>query len=80
MGWGDPLGAIIYASDYVKDSNFARLYLFGEQDPNFKEVYRDETPFGIYGGGVIGPIRIWEVVYPADTKTDEKYLERSIYG
>ena len=76
----NPLGSAFFVSSKVRDGNFARLYLYGEEIPGFKKVYDDNTPLGIYNGQLIGPIRIWEIEYPVGTKTDDKYLEKSIYG
>jgi len=69
------IGAIFWLSEKVYDTNFARLYMYGETDPNFKLVYSDSNPLGIYQGNVIGPIKIWEVEYPAGVKTDDFYLK-----
>ena len=74
------IGAAFWLSEKVYDTNFARLYMYNETDPNFKLVYSDSTPLGVYQGRVIGPIKIWEVVYPAGIKTDPRYLEFSEYG
>jgi asparagine N-glycosylation enzyme membrane subunit Stt3 len=73
-------GAVLFASTKVHAGNFARLYLYNENIPGFNKVYDDGTPFGIYQGRIIGPIRIWEINYPTGTETNDKYLERSIYG
>ena len=32
----NPVGAALYVSEKVRRTNFARLYLYGENDPNFK--------------------------------------------
>jgi len=69
------IGTIFWLSEKVYDTNFARLYMYGETDPNFKLVYSDNNPLGIYQGRVIGPIKIWEVEYPAGVKTDDFYLK-----
>jgi len=74
------IGAAFWLSEKVYDTNFARLYMYNETDPNFKQVYADNTPLGIYQGRVIGPVKIWEVEYPAGTKTDPMYLEPSQHG
>jgi asparagine N-glycosylation enzyme membrane subunit Stt3 len=73
-------GTALFASSKVRDGNLARLYFYNENIPGFKEVYSDGTPLGIYQGRIIGPIKIWEIQYPAGTETNDKYLERSIYG
>jgi asparagine N-glycosylation enzyme membrane subunit Stt3 len=76
----NPQGAVLFASSKVRDGNLARLYFYDEVISGFKKVYDDGTPFGIYQGRIIGPIKIWELDYPTGTKTDDKYLEQSIYG
>jgi asparagine N-glycosylation enzyme membrane subunit Stt3 len=76
----NPVGAMLFASSKVKDGNLARLYFYDEKIPGFNKVYDDGTPLGIYRGSIIGPIRIWEIDYPANAKADDKYLEKSIYG
>ncbi len=73
-------GAAMWLSEKVWDTNMARLYIYNEQDANFRQVYSDNFPLGIYNGQIIGPIKIWEVTYPPGTKTDKKYLKPSRYG
>ena len=73
-------GAALWASEKVWDTNFARLYMYNEPDQNFRLAYADQTPLAIYQGRIVGPIKIWEVNYPANIKPDEKYLEYSPYG
>jgi len=76
----NPLGAGFFVSEKVADTNLVKLYIKGEQIEYFTEVYSDGTPLGLYGGRVIGAVRIWEVNYPDWVETDEKYLESSVYG
>jgi hypothetical protein len=76
----DPVGGALWVSEKVWDTNFARLYMYGEDDPNFKLVYQDEIPLVYYQGRLIGPIKIWSVEYPTTIKSDSYYLERSKYG
>ena len=76
----NPIGTAFFASSKVRDGNLARLFLYSEQIPGFTKVYDDGTPLGIYQGRLVGPVRIWEIQYPAGTKTDDRYLEKSIYG
>jgi asparagine N-glycosylation enzyme membrane subunit Stt3 len=73
-------GAAFWLSGKVWDTNFARLYMYGEDDKNFQLVYTDTLPLSFYNGQPIGPIKIWEVQYPEGVKTDPKYLEPSPYG
>jgi len=76
----NPVGGALWASEKVWDTNFARLYMYGEDDPNFKLVYQDEIPLVYYQGRLIGPIKIWAVEYPTAIKPDSFYLARSKYG
>jgi hypothetical protein len=62
-------------SEKVYDTNLAKLYMFNETSPYFKLAYNDDTPLGIYNGRVIGPIKIWEVNYPANITADSFYLQ-----
>jgi dolichyl-diphosphooligosaccharide--protein glycosyltransferase len=76
----NPIGAAFWASEKVWDTNFARLYLYDAKDPNFKLVYKDDMPLALYQGRIIGPIKIWEVEYPANVKPDSDYLQSSPHG
>jgi hypothetical protein len=79
-GQGNPVGGAFWMSEKVWDTNFAKLYMFNETSPYFKQVYSDDTPLGIYQGRVVGPIKIWEVEYPANITADPFYLQSSEYG
>jgi hypothetical protein len=76
----NPIGAGLYLSPKVKDSLFARLYLYNEQNNNFKVAYNDENqiPLAIYNGRLIGPYKIWEVNYPKDLKVPDYIIRREI--
>lgn len=71
---GNEYGAILFASEKVKDGLFARLYLFNQQVPGFEEVYNDQVPLALYQGRIIGPIKIWKINYPPGTETREDLL------
>ena len=60
------IGAGLYLSPKVKNSLFARLYLYNEENENFKVAYTDESqiPLAIYNGRLIGPYKIWQGNYP----------------
>ncbi len=78
---GNALGNALYLSGKVKDGQFARLYLFGEQDENFKLVYSDAgsgVPLASYRGRLMGPLKIWSVNYPNDIKDVPMYRETSL--
>lgn len=84
--------AIMYLSNKTVRSHLARLYLYKERDPAFTLAHseddvvvqqlksagllRPEEDFVIYQG-IRGPIRIWEVHYPADIKAAPAYLKTS---
>jgi len=76
----NPVGAAFWASEKVWDTNFARLYLYNETDPNFKLAYQDNMPLALYQGRIIGPIKIWEVEYPKNVVPDPYYLQPSPNG
>ncbi len=73
-------GGAFWVSEKVWDTNFARLYLYDENDPNFRPVYRDSIPLALYQGRPVGPIKIWEVQYPEGVQENPLFLEGSAYG
>lgn len=79
-GTGNPIGGAFWLSEKTYDTNFAKLYMYNETSPYFKQVYSDDTPLGIYNGRIIGPIKIWEVQYPENVTADTDYLQQSKYG
>lgn len=84
----DPAGAMLYLSKRTVKSQLARLYLYKEENPNFKlahseddivveEIKRLNPSFQsdfIYYNEFRGPLRIWEINYPQDMKLKEEYL------
>ncbi|MEK6923252.1 MAG: STT3 domain-containing protein [Nanoarchaeota archaeon] len=74
------IGGAFWLSEKTYDTNLARLYIYGENDQNFKLVYTDNTPLGYFQGNLIGPIKIWEVIYNGNEKTNLKLLEPNTYG
>lgn len=71
----NPIGSILYLSPEVRRTWFTKYYLFGETSDYFELVYSDEdsVPLGLYNGGVIGPLKIWEVHYPDNLTIPEEY-------
>lgn len=81
-------GAMFYLSSRVVNTQLARLYLFKEDNPNFKLVHSQDDlfveqikannpgfPYDIVSyQGTRGPIRIWEIVYPEDIEFKEEFL------
>ncbi len=76
----NPIGAGLYLSSKVKNSLFAHLYLYNEENDNFKVGYTDEPqiPLALYNGRLIGPYKVWEVNYPNDLKVPEEYYKREL--
>lgn len=84
----EPDGAILYLSERVVMSQLARLYLYKENNSSFKLVHSEDDfvvvqaksafpDMGdvIYYQGIRGPIRIWEINYPADINLNQEYLK-----
>ena len=76
----DSRGAALYLSAKVKDSMFARLYLYGEETEHFKLVYSDDDqiPLAVYNGRFFGPLKIWEATIPEDIEVDPTLLEKGL--
>ncbi|MBS3098898.1 hypothetical protein J4462_01665 [Candidatus Pacearchaeota archaeon] len=90
QGQIDPDGTMLYLSSRTVKSQLARLYLYEEDNPNFKQVHSEDdfiitqikaqnpsfnSDFVEYGG-LRGPIRIWEINYPEDIEVNEEYLSK----
>ena len=84
----DKEGAMLYLSKRTVKSQLARLYLYQEDNPNFKLAHSEDdalvaqiksqnpefkSDFISYSG-FRGPIRIWEIDYPANIKFKEEFL------
>jgi len=83
----NPAGAVLYLSEKVYRGNLAQLYLLNASK-NFELVHTEssllvkqlrqqgmEVPEFVYYGGVHGPIKIWQINYPADMQVNQSYLE-----
>jgi hypothetical protein len=63
---------------------FVYLYLFGQEWDGFTLAYSDEQslPLAVYGGRVIGPLKIWKIDYPPSIPYNSYYetltLEESL--
>ena len=80
-GQVNPIGAGLLLSRRVVSTNFARLYLFDEQSQYFKKVYDDSNtwaPIMVYGGRVIGPMKIWEISYPNNLNIPDYYYKNVV--
>lgn len=81
-------GSILYLSKRVQNTNFARLYLYGEKDENYvlrhsqddyliselKNRGMSNNDFVVYDS-IRGPIKIWEIKYSSG-EIREDYLLR----
>ena len=81
------VGAAFYLSNRTITGNLAKWYLFGQESENVKLVHKQPSYFQevmeqqgqemgdfIYYGGFQGPIKIWEINYPAGLEIKEAYL------
>src|SRR3989344_776681 len=84
----EPRGALLYLSTRTVRSNLARFYLYGELNVNFplahlepdalvKTLESQSSGFGdfVYFNEFRGPIKIWALKYPKNTRFNEEYLE-----
>src|SRR3989339_19848 len=87
----NPLGAVIYLSPKVSKGLFAQLYLLDDAFNNYPTlkiahvesdmVINSLRSMGYQGGefifyqGLRGPVKIWEVNYPEDTKVIPEFKE-----
>ncbi len=86
----DDVGSIIYLSPKVFNSLFAQLYLMNDPFNQYQTINlaysQDSSPMEnlkssggfegdfVYYNGFIGPIKIWKVNYPENTKTNQEFL------
>ena len=71
------IGAGLYVSEKVRKTNFVQLYLFEKPGKHFELVYndKDQLPLALYNGRTIGPLKIWEISYPANLEIPEYYYQ-----
>jgi len=82
-------GALLYLSNRTVKSQLARLYLYNEDNSNFKLAHTEDDfiisqikaqdnnfndEFIVYDG-LRGPIKIWEINYPSDIQLKSEYLQ-----
>ncbi|MBI2109888.1 hypothetical protein HYT58_01795, partial [Candidatus Woesearchaeota archaeon] len=60
-GTGNIVAAGLFLSERVRRTFMANYYT-------------DNVPLAVYGGGMVGPIKIWEVKYPSNIKFRSEYL------
>ncbi len=86
----DDNGALLYLSPRTVNSLLVRKYLF-EEEGNFKLVHNEPSllvnsirsqgfnsnEIIYFQGNFQGPIKIWEINYPSDTKSNPNYLATS---
>ncbi len=81
----NPIGAGMFLSEEAVKALWVNLYVLEQNNPNydtsaFKLVYEDNyiSNIVLYGGRLMGPIKIWEINYPenftVDEETKAKYL------
>ncbi len=81
-------GALLYLSKRTVKSQLARLYLYGEENNNFKEalveddfIIKDLKSQGVqigsfaYFQGFRGPIKIWGIEYPKEIKYKKEFID-----
>ena len=79
-------GAAFYLSERVINTEFTKLYLFNESSNYFKLVHTEQNEFVkeleqqgvniqdfVYYQDLQGPIKIWEVSYPAGMEVNPEY-------
>ncbi len=80
-------GALLYLSSRTVNSQLARLYLYDEKNTGFRLAHAESDiiveslrsqglSIGefIFFEGLRGPIKIWEINYPADIKFNEEFI------
>jgi len=73
----NPIAGLLFMSDKVKDGLFARLYINGEQIPEFTQTFSSNVPIMIYNGQLIGPIKIWRLNYPDNLENIARFLDKN---
>ncbi len=82
-------GALLYLSKRTVKSQLARLYLYNENNPNFRlahsqddfivqQIKNQRPDFNfdiIYFQGLRGPIKIWEISYPSNIQFKKEFLD-----
>jgi len=70
-------GALLYVSRKGLDAMWTRLFLFEEDIPGFELAYDDSDLYNlaIYGGRLMGPLKIWKVNYPKNFTVSEELRE-----
>jgi len=81
------LGAALYLSKRTIHTNLVNLYLFNQNSDYFRLVHEEDNLLVenlkqqglkdvhfIYYGEIQGPIKIWEIKYPSDIKTNPEFL------
>ncbi len=82
------IGAMLYLSKRIINSQLAKLYLFNQKSDYFKLVHVEDSLINedlkrqgidigefVYYQGIQGPIKIWEIKYPSNIKLDTNYLD-----
>ena len=73
----NPIAGMLFMSEKVKDGLFARLYINGEQLPEFTQTFSSNVPIMLYNGQLVGPVKIWRLNYPDNLKNIDRFLDRN---
>ncbi|MDP4012410.1 MAG: STT3 domain-containing protein [Candidatus Nanoarchaeia archaeon] len=83
----DVIGGSIFLTEKVAKTLFAQMYIMDQEWAGFKLVYSDASsvPLAVYQGRLIGPMKIWEIDYPARLQNYEnpdylatEYLDKEL--
>ena len=56
----DQRGGALILPPKVAQSVWVKIYLFGETDPRFSQIYNDGLNLELVNGKLKGPIKVWE--------------------
>jgi len=70
-------GALLYVSRKGTEALWTKLFLFNENDPYFRLAYDDSPyhPLAYYNGNILGPLKIWQVIYPENMSVSSELRE-----
>lgn len=81
----NPRGTILYISPRVTKTLFSHLYLLGDPTNKFSNFNLSYVEPNIFTGtneifyydpiGIIGPIKIWSIIYTGDEKIKKEYID-----
>lgn len=85
----NPDAVLLFLSDRTVKSQLAKLYLYNENNPYFRLAHSEDdmivsqlkaqnytrSDFVYFAGSVRGPIRIWQINYPAGMRVNQTELQ-----